>query len=88
MNDKRFFKHIVNNIEKEFEVLYTFKSIKTNKDYIIYTDNSYGENNKLNIFAAIYYPFDLQKEFDNIETEEEWNEIEKFLDEVGGAIYE
>lgn len=86
MENKKTFKCIVDNIEKEFEVLYTFKSNKTNKDYIIYTDNSYDENKNLNIFASIYYPFDFEKELENIESDEEWEEIENFLEKVSGDI--
>ena len=82
MKNKKSFKCVVDNIEKEFEILYTFKSIKTNNDKIIYTDNLYDENKNLNIFASIYYPFDLEKELENIESDEEWEEIEKFLEEV------
>lgn len=88
MEDRKTFKCVVDNVEKEFVVLYTFKSIKTNKDYIIYTDNSFAENEKINIFASIYYPFDLEKELDNIESEEEWKEIENFLEEVSDGINE
>lgn len=84
MENKKTFKCILDGVEKEFEVLYTFKSIKYNKDYVIYTDNSYDENNNLSIFASIYYPFNLEKELENIESEEEWNEIEIFLEEVSG----
>lgn len=62
MEKKNSFKLIIDSIEKEVEVLYTFKSIKTSNDYIIYTDNTYDENKKLNIFASIYFPFDLEKE--------------------------
>ena len=86
MENKKTFKCMVDGIEKEFEVLYTFKSNKNNKDYVIYTDNSYDENNNLSIFASIYYPFDLEKELGNIETEEEWEEIEKFLKEMSDDI--
>ena len=86
MENKKTFKCVLDNIEKEFKVLYTFKSIKTNKDYIIYTDNSYDEYKNLNIFASIYYPFDLEKELENIETNDEWEEIEKFLEKVSGDI--
>lgn len=84
MENRKTFKCVVDNTEKEFEILYTFKSIKTNKDYIIYTDNSYDENKNLNIFASIYYPFDLEKELENIESDEDWEEVEKFLENVSG----
>ena len=32
-NDRKVFKCVVNGIEQEFEILYTFKSFKTKKDY-------------------------------------------------------
>jgi len=86
MNNK--FKCIIDNVEKEFEVLYTFKSTNTKKDYIIYSDNTYDEDNNLNIYSSIYYPFESKKELENIELEEDWNEIEDFLDKVNGEIYE
>lgn len=86
MENKKTFKCIIDNTEKNFEILYTFKSIKTNKDYIIYTDNSYDENKYLNIFASIYYPFDLEKSLENIESCEEWEEVEKFLENTSGDL--
>ena len=79
MEDRKTFKYQ----DKEFEILYTFRSIKTKNDYIIYTDNTY-EDNSLNIYASIYYPKNPDKELKNIETEEEWNEVEVFLDNMSG----
>ena len=76
------FKCIIDNIEKEFEVLYTFKSTKTKKDYIIYSDNTYDENNSLNIYASIYYPFNSEKDLENIEESSDWEEVEKFLNKI------
>ena len=81
---KEKFKCIVNGLEKEFEVLYTFKSFKTKKDYIIYTDNTYDESNNLNVYSSIYYPQHSEKEMENIEKEEDWNEVEKFLNDMSG----
>lgn len=66
---------------KEYNVLYAFYWIKTDKNYVIYTDNTYNEKNDLNIFASIYYPDDNTK-FDNIETEEEWEKIENILKSI------
>lgn len=54
--------------------------MKTNKYYIVYTDNS-ENNGKLNVFANIFYPDDNSK-FDLILTQEEWNEIEKRLGDL------
>ncbi|MBR5370317.1 MAG: DUF1292 domain-containing protein [Bacilli bacterium] len=60
--------------EKEYEILLAFYWTKTNKHYVVYTDNTEDENG-LSIYASIYYPNDNTK-LDKIETEEEWNEIE------------
>lgn len=84
MTDNKTFKATVNGIEKEFEVLYTFKSLKTKKDYIIYTDNTYDENNSINIYSSIYYPMDPEKELENIVDDEDWKEVEAFLENVSG----
>lgn len=83
MNNKKTFKCMVDNKEKEFEILYTFKSLKTNKDYIIYTDNTF-DNNSLNIYASIYYPLDKERELKNIESNEDWKEVENFLNSMNG----
>ena len=79
MNEKKTLK-IIDDFGKEieYEILIAFKWTKTNKNYIVYTDNTNDENGNLNIFAAIYYPQDDSK-LDAIETDEEWDEIEKRL---------
>ena len=79
MDDKKILT-IIDEFGNEFkyEILITFKWSETNKNYIVYTDNSSDENGDLNIFAAIYYPQDDSK-LDGIETDMEWDEIEKRL---------
>lgn len=70
-----------NGKEIEYEILIAFKWTKTNKNYIVYTDNTNDENGSLNVFAAIYYPYDSNK-LDPIETDEEWDEIDRRLKEL------
>lgn len=79
MNEKKTLK-IIDDFGKEieYEILIAFKWTKTNKNYIVYTDNTNDENGNLNIFAAIYYPQDDSK-LDAIETDEEWDEVERRL---------
>ena len=67
--------------KQEFDVIFTFKNENTQKDYVVYTDNSIDENNKLRIFAAVYNPTTL-KMLGNPETKEEWDEIYRLLDEI------
>lgn len=69
-------------IEKQYEILITFNLQTTGKDYIVYTDNTNDENGKLNIYASIFYPSDNTKTLDPIETDEEWNEVERLLQEL------
>lgn len=64
-----------NGQKNEYDILLTFHFNKTNKQYIVYTDNKYNENDELNIYANIYEDNELK----NIETEEEWNEVDNRL---------
>ena len=66
-------------IKQEFDVILTFTNELNNKDYVVYTDNSYDKENKLKIYAAIYNPSTLEY-ISGVETQEEWNEIIKLLD--------
>ena len=66
---------------KEYDVILTYHSDKFDKDYIVYTDNTYDEDNKLRIYAALYNP--LTNEFlGYVENKEEWRDIIKLLDNV------
>ena len=77
MDNKKILKLIdENGQEKEYEILIAFKWTKTQKNYLVYTDNTFDENENLNIYAAIYYPNDNSK-LDAITTDEEWNEIDR-----------
>ena len=82
MNEKKIFSIIdEDGNEFEYEILMAFKWIKTDKNYIVYTDNTNDKNGNLNIYAAIYYPEDDSK-LDSIETDEEWREIEMRLKDL------
>ena len=81
MNEKQFFKLEVNGKLVEYEILLIFKWFKTNKNYIVYTDNTKDDNNCLKIYAGIFYPQDDTK-FDTILEEYEWEEIDKRLKSI------
>ena len=66
---------------KEYEVILMFKN--NNKDYIVYTDNKSNSDGSINVYANIFDPNDLSI-FDNIGTNEEWEEIERRLELLGG----
>ena len=62
----------------EYEILASFISTITKKNYVIYTDNTLTSTNNLNVYAAIYDPDDDTK-LEEIKTKEEWQEIEYFI---------
>ncbi len=71
-------KIMINDDLKECDLLYTFKSDKTNNNYLICTDNTY-DNDKLNVYSFIYYPDNREKGLEKISKDEEWEEVEQFL---------
>lgn len=81
MKNPKIFTVLKNGAKMEYDVILTFKSEVTGKDYVVYTDNSYDEKNKLRIYAAIYNP--LTNEYlGPVEEKNEWIEIGKLLDKV------
>lgn len=82
MDEKKYMKIIDNNgNEIEYEILTAFMWLKNKKNYIVYTDNTFDIDGNLNVFAGVYYPEDSSR-IDSIETEEEWQEIEKRLADI------
>ena len=69
------FTMITKDGEIEYEILATFKMEKTNKNYLVYTDNTYSDG-KLNIYAATIAD---EENLKDIETDEEWAMVEKVL---------
>lgn len=68
--------------EIECEILFTFKSDETGKDYIVYTDNTEDEEGNTKVFASIYNPDEDEAKLLPIETEKEWRIIETILEEL------
>lgn len=66
----------------ECEVLFTFESEATGKDYIVYTDNTIDEEGNTKVFASIYEPNSDESKRLPIETEKEWKIIEVILEEL------
>ena len=66
----------------ECEVLFTFESDETGKNYIVYTDNTTDEEGNTKVYASIYTPNQENLNLTAIETEKEWKIIETILDEL------
>ena len=75
---------IINDEGKEIEceVLFTFESDETGKNYIVYTDNTIDEEGNTKVYASIYNPGQDETKLLPIETDKEWKIIETILDEL------
>ena len=71
--------------EMEYQKLFAFESSETNKNYIVYTDNTHDESGALRVYANVFEK--NGKVLGALETEEEWNTVEsiyaKLQEKVG-----
>lgn len=74
--------------EIECEVLFTFESDETHKNYMVYTDNTKDEAGNTKVYASIYKPGEETTTLEPIETEKEWKIIEKILEELQNSVKE
>lgn len=83
-NEKRAFFTVIDEKGQKImcEVLFTFESDETKKNYIVYTDNSLDENGNVKVYASIYTPDQDPADLIPIETEREWKIIETILESV------
>ena len=65
--------------EVVYDVLFTFESEETNKNYIVYTDQTKDEQGNIQVYASIYDPNDPNSKLEAIETEKELKVIETIL---------
>lgn len=75
---------VLDNEGKEItcEVLFTFESDETKKNYIVYTDNSLDELGNVKVYASIFDPSKDTTELLPIETEREWKIVETILESI------
>ena len=71
-----------NGKEVECEVIVTFESDETGKNYIVYTDNTLDENGCTKVFASIFDPNSDDMVLQPIKTEKEWAIVELILEEL------
>ena len=83
MNDlKKISTILANGTKVEYTVILTFKSNQTNKNYVVYTDNTYDQNKKLRFYAAVYDSSQSTPYLGEPATKEEWTEITNIIDKV------
>ena len=72
--------------EVECEVLFTFESEETKKNYIVYTDNTLDDDGNTKVYASIYNPNEAETKLLPIETDKEWKIIETILEEIQSEV--
>ena len=77
-----------NGKEIECEILFTFESDETGKNYIVYTDNTKDENGNTKVYASTFNPNEPDTKLTAIETEKEWKIIETILEELQASAVE
>ncbi len=83
MNKENTFKVIdKDGKEIEFEILFTFESDETNKNYMVYTDNTKDENGNTKVYASVFKPDAEPLELLPVETEREWKIIETIINSI------
>lgn len=69
-------------IEVQYEVLFTFESDETGKNYIVYTDDTTDEAGNVKVYASTYIADGDKYNLSAIETDKEWKVIETILNEL------
>ena len=69
-----------NGVEVTYDVLFTFESEETHKNYIVYTDNKKDSSGNIEVYASIYDPNNPNSKLEAIQTEKEWKVIETIID--------
>ena len=84
MKDETMTFKVINDEGKEIEceVLFTFESDETKKNYIVYTDNTLDEEGNTIVYASIYNPDQDETKLLPNETDKEWKIIETNLEEL------
>ena len=84
MNDEKMTFKVMDEAgrEVECEVLFTFESTETKKNYIVYTDNTTDSEGNTKVYASIYNPGEEDLKLEPIETDKEWKIIETVLNEL------
>ncbi len=88
MSDERITFKVKNDEGKEVEceVLFTFESDETKKNYMVYTDYTKDDAGNTRVYASIYDPNDEEPILQPIETEKEWKIIETILEQIQNEV--
>lgn len=72
----------------KYEILFTFESEDTDKNYIVYTDNEQDKDGMIKTYASIYEEDGKELKLTPITDDKEWNLVEKLIDQAADEINE
>lgn len=72
----------INGNLKEYDTILTYHNDEYNKDYIVYTDNTYNDKDELNLYISSYNKDDLEVIVKEIEDNEEYNIIKTEINKI------
>lgn len=81
-NIKKISTILSNGTKIEYNVILKVENSQTNKNYVLYTDNTLDKSNKLRIYAAIYNPELANPYLGEPTTKEEWNFLINILNKI------
>ena len=67
---------------KEYEAIMTYHSEEYNKHYVVYTENTYDDNDELIIYISSYNLINPETIVKKIEDKEEYNKIKTEINKV------
>lgn len=72
--------------EVRCDVLFTFECTQNGKNYVVYTDNTVDEEGHTRVYAAIYDPEADDQRLLPIESDEEWELIQRAMEMVQDEV--
>ena len=72
----------INGNLKEYDTILTYHNDEYNKDYIVYTDNTYNDKDELNLYISSYNKDDIEVIVKEIEDNEEYNIIKTEINNI------
>ncbi len=70
-----------NGVNKTYDIMMTFDSDNTNKSYVVYTNYEIGADGRIIVYASTYENHNGKVKLGNVDTKEEAEFINKFLNE-------
>lgn len=73
---------LLNGTIVEYDVVLTFFNEHNNNNYVIYTDNTLDQNNRIRLYTAVYNPNLNNPYLGEPTTKEEWDYINNIINQA------